>query len=71
MSDQPASPIVRANRVVWRDRGGLLHGTSLRFRAEAQAQRFAGLLRRDPAVMETRILPVVLRPLVPPCGKFA
>jgi hypothetical protein len=63
MSDQPTSPFVRAYRVVWRDRAGLPHGTSPRFVLEAQAQAFARLLRRDPAVIETRILPIILQPL--------
>jgi hypothetical protein len=58
--------IVTAYRVVWRDRCGVLHASSPRFLQEEEARRFARLLRRDPAVVETRILPVLLRPLLPP-----
>jgi hypothetical protein len=57
--------IVKAYRVVWRDRWKLLHATSPRFREEAEADRFARLLRNDPAVLEARVLPVVLRPILP------
>jgi hypothetical protein len=54
--------IVKAYRVVWRDRQGVLHGTAPRFLVEEKAERFARLLRRDPAVVETKVLAVVLRP---------
>jgi hypothetical protein len=57
--------IVRAYRVVWRDRSKVLHATSPRFREEVEADRFARLLRNDPAVLEARVLPVVLRPILP------
>jgi hypothetical protein len=58
--------IVKAYRVVWRDRWNVLHTSSPRFREEAEADRFARLLRSDPAVEEARVLPVVLRPVLPP-----
>jgi hypothetical protein len=65
MSNRHDSPVVRVYRVVWRDRDGILHGTAPRFLAAEKAQRFARLLRNDPAVVETRVVPVVLRPLLP------
>jgi hypothetical protein len=58
--------IVKAYRVVWRDRWKVLHASSPRFREEEEADRFARLLRNDPGVLETRVLPVVLRPILPP-----
>ena len=57
--------IVKAYRVVWRDRAGVLHASAPRFEVEEKAQRFARLLRRDPAVTETKIMAVVLRPILP------
>jgi hypothetical protein len=63
MNDQPDSPVVRAYRVCWRDGRGLLHATAPRFLQVEKAERFARLLRRDPAVTETRIVAVVLRPI--------
>ena len=65
MSNNDYPPVVRAYRVVWRDRNGVLHGTGPRFLVEEKAQRFARLLRRDPAVTETKIMAVVLRPILP------
>ena len=59
-------PPVRAYRVVWRDRRGVLHASAPRFLLEAKARRFARLLRNDPAVTEARVVPVVLRPLLRP-----
>jgi hypothetical protein len=63
MSNHHEPAAVRVFRVVWRDRAGILHATAPRFIAEEKAQRWADLLRRDPAVLETRIMPVVLQPL--------
>jgi hypothetical protein len=60
--------IIKAYRVVWRDRLKVLHVTSPCFREEQEADRFARLLRSDPAVEEARVLPVVLRPVQPPRG---
>jgi hypothetical protein len=65
MSNNDYPPVVRAYRVVWRDRRRLLHATAARFTVEEKAQRFARLLRRDPAVTETKIMAVVLRPILP------
>jgi hypothetical protein len=59
-------PVVRAFLVAWRDRAGVLHATAPRFLVEEKARQFARLLRNDPAVLETRIMPMVLRPLAPP-----
>jgi hypothetical protein len=65
MRDNSVWPIVRVFRVVWWNRDGSFHTSGPRFQLEEKAQRFARLLRNDPAVVETRILPVVLRPVLP------
>jgi hypothetical protein len=65
MNDNHCHPVVRVYRVLWRDRNGVLHATAPRFHQEEKARRFARLLRNDPAVVETRIMPVVLRPVLP------
>jgi hypothetical protein len=57
---------VRVHRVVWRNRAGILHATAPRFQQEAQARRFARLLRNNPAVVETRVTPLVRWPVLPP-----
>jgi hypothetical protein len=66
MNDHSDTPLVRAFLVAWRDRAGILHASAPRFLVEEKARRFARLLRNDPAVVETRIMPVVMRPLAPP-----
>jgi hypothetical protein len=66
---EPAA--VRVFRVVRRDWAGLLQGTAPRFHTEKKAERWVRLLRRDPAVTETRIVAVVLRPLLPLPGEPA
>jgi hypothetical protein len=65
MSDNNDSSVSRVYRVIWRDRAGVLHASAPRFLQEVKARRWANLLRRDPAVVETRIMPVVLWPLLP------
>jgi hypothetical protein len=65
MTSKQGLPIVRVFRVIWRDRQGILHATGPRFLQEDKARRFARLLRNDPAVVDTRIMPLVLRPLLP------
>ena len=56
--------LVRVFRVIWRDRQGILHPTGPRFLREDKARRFARVLSNEPAVVETRIMPVILRPLL-------
>jgi hypothetical protein len=50
-------------KVVWRDRNGWLHATAPRFQCEESALRWAKILRRDAAVIETKVVAVQLQAL--------